>query len=332
MADSRLTRPSAPLSWAEAFDALPAETPTVDGWAALAAELPAPAMAASPSRRPPPTRRYRVAGAIAASLAAVALVSTMVLHAPPTSGPASPLKEGTGSSAIALRPTVLTTPGAAVTDAGGLMRSGSAPAVAPPSSAIAETGDTPAIDTAPTSPTHRIDARAAEPRTRSSVAAVSHQDAQRAARQALAIPPAAAVEPSSPASTATAGPVADATRPFASEQVAPETAIAGVAAVPGTDVGSLAGLQRESARLEALVALARDETVSSAPAVLMTASLDDRLRLIDAALSQPGLVDYERTGLWRQRVEALRELAALEGTQRWLAANGESMGALARVD
>ena len=94
----------------------------------------------------------------------------------------------------------------------------------------------------------------------------------------------------------------------------------------------LDALRQESARLEALVAYARDDRMTSATAALMSASLDDRIRLIDAALMQPDLADDARSSLWDQRVGALQELAALEGTQRWMAAHGTSMDAVARVD
>lgn len=91
-------------------------------------------------------------------------------------------------------------------------------------------------------------------------------------------------------------------------------------------------LRGESARLEALVALARQSGLQSGPALVLTADIDDRVRLIDAALSQPSLDEAERVDLWRRRVDMLGELAAIEGTQRWMAAQGYSMDAVARVD
>jgi hypothetical protein len=91
-------------------------------------------------------------------------------------------------------------------------------------------------------------------------------------------------------------------------------------------------LQQESARLEALVALARDDRMASAPAAVMSATLDDRIRLIDAALTQGGLDVATRASLWSERVDTLQDLASLEGTRRWMAAHGASMDAVARVD
>lgn len=95
----------------------------------------------------------------------------------------------------------------------------------------------------------------------------------------------------------------------------------------------LQALQAESAQLEALVALARDDRVASANGAALTGELDDRIGRIDASLSQPGLDDAARTGLWQQRVDTLRDLAAVEATQRWMAAHGERLdGALVNVD
>jgi hypothetical protein len=90
--------------------------------------------------------------------------------------------------------------------------------------------------------------------------------------------------------------------------------------------GSESDLERlhaESARLEALVALARDNDVGNAAAMVLATGLDDRLGAIDAALSQSPLTPTERNRLWRTRVDTLRELAGVETTQRWLAAQGQ---------
>lgn len=95
----------------------------------------------------------------------------------------------------------------------------------------------------------------------------------------------------------------------------------------------LDALRSESARLESLVALAHDDRMSSGPAAILAADAADAVRAIDFALSQPTLDAGERLDLWTQRVAALRELAGLETTNRWLAANGESLqGAIALVD
>lgn len=103
------------------------------------------------------------------------------------------------------------------------------------------------------------------------------------------------------------------------------------AQVAGTD--ALEQLYAESAQLEALLAMARDERVSSAPAAALATDLDRRLARIDAALMQPGLPPDEQLALWRQRVDALRTVVGFEGTRRWLAAQGERYdGTLVSVD
>jgi len=92
-------------------------------------------------------------------------------------------------------------------------------------------------------------------------------------------------------------------------------------------------LYAESARLEALLQVARDDRVSSAAAAAVSSEMDERVAAIDRALMQPGLSPERQLWLWRNRVDALRTLAGFESTRRWLAANGERYdGAVARVD
>lgn len=149
------------------------------------------------------------------------------------------------------------------------------------------------------------------------------------------------------ASTSTAPPPVAAKRRIPGTRSVATAEASTVAAVASTDTRDVAStdanatststslddLRAESARLEALVAYARDERMQSAAAAMLIGDVDDRLHVIDAALSQTGLADSERLDLWSRRVDALRELAGLEGTQRWLAAHGESYeDALARVD
>ncbi|SFK39127.1 hypothetical protein [Lysobacter sp. cf310] len=99
------------------------------------------------------------------------------------------------------------------------------------------------------------------------------------------------------------------------------------------DAAAIARWQSESAQLEALVALARDERVGSAGVTLMSADLDSQIGVIDAALRQDALPLAQRASLWEQRVQTLRDLAGVESTQRWLAVHGERYDdALVRVD
>ncbi|MBB1060105.1 hypothetical protein [Marilutibacter spongiae] len=92
-------------------------------------------------------------------------------------------------------------------------------------------------------------------------------------------------------------------------------------------------LYDESARLEAVVMLARDDGMSSATAAAMTTAIDARIGGIDVSLSEPGLLPDARLQLWQARVDALRDLAGLEFTQRLMAAQGrDDEATLVRVD
>lgn len=103
------------------------------------------------------------------------------------------------------------------------------------------------------------------------------------------------------------------------------------ARVAGAD--ALEQLYAESARLEGLLAMARDERVSSGTAAAVASDLDRQLASIDTALMQPGLSRGAQLELWRQRVDTLRTVVGFEGTRRWLAAQGERYdGALVSVD
>ena len=92
-------------------------------------------------------------------------------------------------------------------------------------------------------------------------------------------------------------------------------------------------LYAESAQLEAVLAMARDDRVASGPAAALSDEFDAYLASIDAALSQPALPRSQRLALWDRRVDALRQVAGFASTQRWLAANGDRYdGALVSVD
>lgn len=96
---------------------------------------------------------------------------------------------------------------------------------------------------------------------------------------------------------------------------------------------NLEPLYAESAQLEALLAVARDDRIASSGAAALTDSLDAELAAIDATLIQPGLDAPRRAGLWRQRVDTLRQLAGVETTRRLLSARGETYdAALVSID
>ena len=87
-------------------------------------------------------------------------------------------------------------------------------------------------------------------------------------------------------------------------------------------------LYAESARLEALLALARDDRAASATAIALGSDFEARVAGIDAALTQPSLSAQRRLDLGRQRVSALRAYASFESTQRARAASGERYDAM----
>ena len=103
-------------------------------------------------------------------------------------------------------------------------------------------------------------------------------------------------------------------------------------AAPAVDGAHLDALYAESAQLEALLALARDDRVASASAALLASALDAQVAGIDARLAQPGLGPAQRTNLWQARVDALRQAAGFESTQRVLASQGDGGALLVSVD
>lgn len=116
-------------------------------------------------------------------------------------------------------------------------------------------------------------------------------------------------------------PTPEAASPPQQTQAQPVTADA--MATASTRIATLPGLQAQSAQLEAIVALARDDRVGNA-SELLTSELDAGIAAIDATLSQAEVTDADRQDLWQQRVDLLQQLAGIEATSRWLAAQGAS--------
>lgn len=89
-------------------------------------------------------------------------------------------------------------------------------------------------------------------------------------------------------------------------------------------------LYAESAQLEGLLALARDGggSVANGAVSMLSDDLATRVARIDTALLQPSLTGERRIALWRERVDALRQAAAFESTQRLLAARGQQYDAM----
>lgn len=110
-------------------------------------------------------------------------------------------------------------------------------------------------------------------------------------------------------------------------------AITATAAATVGDPDPVQKLQAQSAQLEALVALARDERVGNASSELLSSELDAGIAVIDAALSQADLAGAQKQELWQRRVDLLQQRAGVEATSRWLAAQGAaSTATLVAVD
>lgn len=99
-----------------------------------------------------------------------------------------------------------------------------------------------------------------------------------------------------------------------------------------TSTQPIESLYAESAQLEQLLAMVRDERVASGASAALSSDLDDRVAGIDAALTEPGLDAAERDRLWRQRVDAMQQLVGIE-TTRMFSARGDTFNAsLVSVD
>jgi hypothetical protein len=109
----------------------------------------------------------------------------------------------------------------------------------------------------------------------------------------------------------------------------PEAPAAGAQAAAAAQLDAL---YAESAQLEALLALARDDRVASASAAVLASALDAQVAGIDARLAQPGLDAAQRNALWQARVDVLRQAAGFESTQRVLASQGDVGALLVSVD
>jgi hypothetical protein len=106
-----------------------------------------------------------------------------------------------------------------------------------------------------------------------------------------------------------------------------------LATAPDPSPAGLEPLYARSAQLESLLAMARDDRVSSGTSAALSDGLDAHLASIDAALIQPGLDDDQRTDLWQQRVDALQQLVGIETTNRLYAARGQRYdAALVSID
>ena len=135
--------------------------------------------------------------------------------------------------------------------------------------------------------------------------------------------PDASPRPATATATAASTGTTDASRLAATSAPRQETV-----APPATP--ELERLYAESAQLEGLLALARDGggSVANGAVAMLSDDLAMRVAQIDAALVQPSLTGERRIALWRERVDALRQAAAFESTQRLLAARGQQYDAM----
>jgi len=87
----------------------------------------------------------------------------------------------------------------------------------------------------------------------------------------------------------------------------------------------LAALMSESAQLERLVAAANDDGASSGSTTAQSLQTEDSLQRLDASLNSAGLNDKQQLTLWQQRVNLLRQIASLETSRHYYAAEGRNL-------
>ncbi len=292
MPDARQPGHPAPEDWGQAFAALPLETPPAHGWNRVAAALPA--------RR----SRHRLwIPAAAAACLALAMAVPWRGTAPDQSPPVA-----------VIAPPSTTVPG----NTPATSSIASTPSPAPAKAGTAATGtDAPAIP-ASTAGHAPLDTGLAGAPVRKST---NRNPSIR--QESLPVPTNADTDTSGGQRTASTAAVKHTDAPARHD-----TGTAGTPASPA----ALETLYAESAQLEALLSQIRDDRMASGPAMALSAALNERVAGIDVALSQPDLAADTRVGLWRERVAVLQRLTGVEGTQRWMAANGyQADGAVAQV-
>lgn len=98
----------------------------------------------------------------------------------------------------------------------------------------------------------------------------------------------------------------------------------GVAATAADSRMQLAALMSESARLERLVSAASDDGASSGSAAALSLALEDKLASLDAEL-EANRDPATQLSLWQARVETMRNIAAVETSRHYLAAEGGNL-------
>ncbi|MGH8081807.1 MAG: hypothetical protein ACREP7_14630, partial [Lysobacter sp.] len=298
MPDRSLTPPQ---TWADAFAQLPQDTPPADGWSRMAATLAAQrgetssadTAAASADRSRGATDRGTVVRPRRATAQRWAIAAML----------AAALPLGLWLGLRAQRPTLESnSPDPIAQHAAPSVPMGDA-AIPPATTDNGRPATVAAANVASANP-ERAALAATDPKRVPSNAPAATPNAVRGAdsgrNQSRRI--AAAREPKRPDSERSAANSAESQIPTATGSAASLAS----AANPSQTTDPLLQLQAESAQLEALVALTRDDRVASASAAVMSSDLDQRLRLIDAALIDGTLPTDQRVSLWRQRVGALR--------------------------
>jgi len=84
----------------------------------------------------------------------------------------------------------------------------------------------------------------------------------------------------------------------------------------------LAALMRQSAQLERLVAAANDDGASSGSTTALSLQMEDSLQRLDASLNNSALTGPQQLALWQQRVNLLQQMASLETSRHYYAAEG----------
>jgi hypothetical protein len=87
----------------------------------------------------------------------------------------------------------------------------------------------------------------------------------------------------------------------------------------------LPALMSESARLERLLAAADDDGASSGSTAALGLQMEEALQHLDASLNSAQLTNAQQLALWQQRVNLLRQIASLETSRHYYAAEGRSL-------
>lgn len=322
-----------PQAWRDAFAALPDAAPPADGWARLSTALDGPDAARRPSRR------ALLPFALAATVAVLAPVLALrfvggVLPIDPTSvtstPAASPSADGTGAPGEPVRAS-RTGKDAAPRGARQVARGADATSTdrARPD-ALADAAirrDLAPAEAMPRSPAEAPSRAAEEKRSAAQSRGVATVGTVAATAKPRSIPGQASPSTDVESVASDDGRVAHVPIELRPDGAAPSGEPAPAAVDP------LQPLYAEAAQLEALLSLARDERVASASGAALGDALVERLVATDFALAQPGLSTAQRVALWRDRVAALRQLAGVASTERWLAVHGRAYGdAFVRVD